>query len=102
MVVRRVPLGAGDDGPAAVPRGRPLRADGLPARRLPAGPASALSRRALRRHGRLLAGTRPRQAHDASAARLPAGVLRRARRFHLSLEENDGHDICGVWENKER
>lgn len=78
-------MGARDDGPAAVRRGRPLRADDVPAGRLPALPAASLSRRAVRRHGRLLAGYEPRPAHHAPAAGLPPGVLRRPGRFHLTF-----------------
>lgn len=83
VVVRRVPVGIGDDGPATVRRGWPVRNDGVPSRRLPTGPAEALPRRILRRDGRLLVRSVQGPADHASTPRLSSRLSRRPRRFRL-------------------
>ncbi|CAB0041407.1 unnamed protein product [Trichogramma brassicae] len=86
VVIWSLSLGIGDDGSAALRRGRSVRAHGVSARRLSTVPAEALPRRAVRPHGRLLAGPESRSADHAPAAGLPAGVLRCSRWLHLNMK----------------
>lgn len=83
VVLRRIPVGTGDTGPAAVRRGGPVRDDGVSSGRIPAGSTTTLPRRTVRRYGRLLAWSLQGSANYASAARLLARLPRRARRIHL-------------------
>lgn len=83
VVVRCVPMGIGDDGPATVRRGRPVRNDGVSSGRLPTGPTETLPGRILRSDGRLLVRIVQGPADHASTPRLSSRLSRRPRRFRL-------------------